>query len=213
MTVHTLLRHLPHFSGGVIARPVAGPAAAARTQAAPASFSRDEVARAADVARRAAQAETEAARMACAAAREDLARLEASMDDRLAAARAEWCRTEGDRLTAALKDATADLANRIGDTLAGILAPFVTGAVRAHALDDMTERLTGLLGQSSADPVLEVSGNADLVAELQRRLGDASGVAFRTGPETDVRVVGGDTVIETQLAAWAALLDQTQSRQ
>ena len=127
------------------------------------------------------------------------------MPERLAAARTAWCEEEGDRLTAVMKDAFAALENRIGDRVAAILSPFVADALRRRALDEMKERLSALLAKS-ARGVLEVSGNEDLVAELRQRIGDANGVTFRAEPAMDVRVTCDDTVIETQLAAWAEVL-------
>ena len=217
MTVHTLLRHLPQFKDGAITIPVAAQVRAAsskpvRAQSAVPAFSRDDIARATAEARRTALEEAEAARAACTAAQQDLARCEATMAERLAAARAKWCREEGERLTGAIQDAIAALQDRLGDTLAGVLSPFISDALRRRAIDEMADRLSSMLVKGTAGRVFEVSGQEDLVAAIKSRLGESEGVSFRADAGSDVRIVCNDTLIETQLAAWATALAADSER-
>ena len=73
-------------------------------------------------------------------------------------------------------------------------------------LDELSETLSGLLSDGRA-PLVEISGAEDLVNAVQARLGprgDRLQVQVNDTPE--VRVVAGDTVIETQLQAWIGRL-------
>lgn len=228
MTMHTLLRHLPHFGPSGVAVPVendAPPApgkAAAVSRAMPEtaprtalpSFSSEDlhqaVARARHEAHSAAQAEARAAadtaRAASEAARqEEAAQLRASFEQQLADARSEWCRAEGERLAAAVSSGFAELEARLGDALGKVLTPFVGAALRARALDEVKGHIAALLS-SRAAPLLTVSGPQDLLGALAQSLGSPTGVSFNASAQPDLRITCDDTVIETRLAAWAEQL-------
>lgn len=194
----------------VALRPTQAPAVApeaARARAPQPVFTRDDVDRAAAEARHAALAEAKAALAACEAARvEDARLLEQTIEARLTAARAEWTRAEAERLATQMKGAFAELDTRISTILADILTPFVGGALKARALNEMTNRLTTLLTKSGPSPTLTVSGPADLLRALRERLGHPEGIAFVERCGADLQATSDDTVIETQLNAWATAL-------
>ncbi|MGR7994653.1 hypothetical protein [Xanthobacter sp. ZOL 2024] len=226
MTMHTLLRHLPHFGPSGVALPAdgeardiaapprrEGPAAEAPRAPLP-SFSGDDlrqaVARARHEARNEARSEAEAEARAALAASEaarsaDAERLQAAFDQQLAEARAAWCQGEAERLAAAVADAFADLETRLGNALGKALTPFVTAAVRARALEEMKGHIA-MLRAGHAAPLLTVSGPQDLVTALAHSLGDPAGVRFCATGAADLTVTCDDTIIETRLAAWVERL-------
>ena len=90
--------------------------------------------------------------------------------------------------------------------MVGPAAPGQPVGVRTQVLDELSETLSGLLSDGRA-PLVEISGAEDLVNAVQARLGprgDRLQVQVNDTPE--VRVVAGDTVIETQLQAWIGRL-------
>ena len=151
-----------------------------------------------DEARKAAQAETQ----------ERLLEAERRFEERIAAERLRWTTEQAERLGGEIGSAISQLATSISGAVARILAPFVSEAVRAEALAELAKATEGLLG-GPHDISLRISGPGDLLEALRQRLGDrAAGVDFVPGPVSEVRVVGGSALIETQLRAWAERLQQ-----
>lgn len=234
MTMHTLLRHLPHFGPSGVAVPAEndtpparapGNAAAvprampeAPSRAALPNFSSEDlhqaVARARHEAHSAAQAEAQAAAEAAAEAalaaseaarQEEAAQMRAAFEQQLADARSAWCLAEGERLAAAVSSGFAELEARLGDALGKALTPFVGAALRARALDEVKGHIAALLSSRTA-PLLTVSGPQDLVGALAQSLGSPPGMSFNASAQPDLRITCDDTVIETRLAAWAEQL-------
>lgn len=153
-------------------------------------------ARAREEARAEAEAEFERLRA------EDRARFEAE----LAETRQGWVAGEGDRLAARIAESIADLEERISDTAARAIGPFLVEPVRKRALDELGGTIAGLLADAR-HPHLAVTGPADLLDEIAARLGErAAAVTFSPADTSDVRVTADTTVIETQLAAWLSRL-------
>lgn len=233
MTVHALLRHLPHFSpteitlipkGGEDEAPApvravpfhpAGAPAPAQAPAPPprraepaAVFTREDLDRAVAQARAEARAEAEAALAAAEAAHaEEAEAFDARLAQTLAAARAEWCATETEKLADAIESTFRAMEDRVADALGAILTPFLTQAMRTRALDQMTRHLCDLLAKGGRAPAITVTGPEDLVATLRQRFSHIEGIGFRPGPQADMALTCGETHIETRLAAWADQLE------
>lgn len=140
-------------------------------------------------AREAAQAAVAAEREAAAAA--------------LAEARQHWVEAESAVLANAVAEQARALEERLADSLARVLQPILTEALRQAAIRDLHATLASLLANDQAG-TLAVTGPADLVEALAHRLDlppDRIAVASNSGPDLRVRLNG--TVVETRLGAWA----------
>jgi hypothetical protein len=139
---------------------------------------------------------------------ERLAEAERRFEERIAAERLRWTTEESEQLCGEIGSAVSQLGGGVAEAVARILAPFVSEAVRAEAVAELAKATEALLSNSH-DVRLRISGPGDLLEALGERLGDtAAGVQFVPGPVSEVRVVGGSTLIETQLRAWAERLQQ-----
>jgi hypothetical protein len=121
---------------------------------------------------------------------------------RLAAERSRWVQDEGRVLADMLALGLAEIETRIAAHTARALRELIADRVIARAIDQLAEHVRALL--SGADGrVLQVTGPEDLVAALREKLGGGSAaIDFRPGPSADVRIVCGDTLVESRLAAW-----------
>ena len=134
-----------------------------------------------------------------------LACMQADYDARLAEMRQAWCVEEGDRLGVAFADALQALGAGITDRVGHLLVPVLTEALRRQAVDELAQSLARILGESRA-PV-RVSGPADLLDAVADKLGPFEpAVEFVPAETADVAVQADQTVIETQLGAWGALM-------
>ncbi len=126
----------------------------------------------------------------------------------LAAAREAWVRGEADKLAHQLAAGLKDLETRIADATARVLAPLLQAEVARQAIADLNSELARLLA-NAADVSLSISGPEDLLEALRVRLADqlagkTVSVDYRQSEEPDVRIVAGQTVLETRLGVWAA---------
>lgn len=223
--MHALLRHLPHFGPSVggpayPAAPSVGPASHPSPPALPKHppaapievraeaqrlFTAEDMAHARAEARRQAEADAQQAHEALEQIRADDA---ARFSQELMDMRELWCRAEAERLSEGFRAALSDLEGRLSEAVAAVLRPFIGEKVRERAVADLAARLSARLAQGG--PALEVSGAPDLLAALSARLGAAAGIAFLPSDAADVKVVSEDTVMETQIATWAALLAKAE---
>ena len=135
-----------------------------------------------------------------------LAFAQADFDARLAAARGEWCAAEGDRLAAGFSAALQALGGQLTDRVGTLLVPVLTAGLRRQAVDDLALTLAQLLADPRHAPV-RISGPADLLDALAGKLGvGESSVAFHPSEAIEVTIRADQTIIETQLGAWAGLL-------
>lgn len=215
MSTTALLHHLPHF--GVAPRgPAKGATPATAAPPVPAISPKsalhpneqpgaEAVRAAAEDARRLA---LEEAAIALAACEQQLADAEAAfaarLEDEIAQARARWCAEESERLAGLIGDGLDTVETRICEVLAAVLRPFVSGAARARALDELARRVRDLLRAGAAGPAITITGSGDLAAALSARLADVPGIILVDGPASDLRVTCEDSVLETQLSGWAA---------
>ncbi len=141
------------------------------------------------------------------AAWEDKLRVEREQfQEQLAAARAEWARTEGEALAGAMHTAFDAMQSRLSAALARTLTPFLEQAQRQRSLAALADAVR-TLAETTRHELIEISASDDLATALASHLGDlAASVRFVPGAGPDVRVVADDTVIETRLADWAAEL-------
>ncbi|KQP34406.1 hypothetical protein ASF27_02335 [Methylobacterium sp. Leaf102] len=135
-----------------------------------------------------------------------LAFAQADFDARLAAARADWCAAESDRLAAGFSAAIHALGGQLTDRVGNLLVPVLTAGLRRQAVDELALTLAQLLGDPRHAPV-RIGGPADLLDALAGKLGAVeSTVAFSPSETVEVTIQSDQTLIETQLGAWAGLL-------
>ncbi len=131
---------------------------------------------------------------------------QADFDTRLAAARREWCAAESDRLAAGFSAAIQALGAQLTDRVGTLLVPVLTAGLRRQAVDELALTLSQLLGDPRHAPV-RIGGPADLLDALAGKLGTTeSAVAFSPSEAVEVTIQSDQTLIETQLGAWAGLL-------
>ena len=125
----------------------------------------------------------------------------------IAAARAEWCMNEAERLAALLQDATQAVEATLSRQLAGILSPFIEAELRKRMLDafsDAVRQALGLGGRAAGPPAkIEMSGPADLLDALKAKLQSADvpiDFVAKPGPELRVRI--DETCLSTNAADW-----------
>ena len=107
-----------------------------------------------------------------------------------------------DRLTAGF----ARIEASIGEPVGRVLARFLDGAVRDRAIDELSQTVTSLLSGNGAVRVKAVGPEA-LIGRLRGRLADyGEAVAYAVADGADITIAVDDTVVETQIAAWAARL-------
>jgi hypothetical protein len=133
---------------------------------------------------------------------------EAHHRDELASAREAWSRQEGERLAEQLVKGLEELEARLADTTARILKPFLGAELQRRVIADLVESLTVLRAQEKA-AIVGVSGAADLLEALRVQLeGKFENVAYQPSQDSEVRVTLGQTVLETQLGAWMARIEE-----
>ncbi len=121
--------------------------------------------------------------------------------ERLNTARAEWVRDEGESLARSLLAAIKSTEDAISDAVAQLLRPILSEAAFEETILSLRDALQTLLA-SKKGLQLEISGSPDLIDRLHSFLPETAPVVVVQGEGSFVRVTGGDTVIETQLAAW-----------
>jgi hypothetical protein len=130
----------------------------------------------------------------------------------LADAREAWVSAEADKLAHQLAAGLNDLEVRLTDATARVLAPVLQAEVAGQAIADLSSELARLLA-NAADVSLSISGPEDLLEALRARLADqlagkTVSVDYRQSEEPDVRIVAGQTVLETRLGVWAAKIGE-----
>ncbi|WP_232631145.1 hypothetical protein [Methylobacterium sp. Leaf118] len=130
----------------------------------------------------------------------------AAFQDRLAEARQDWAENEGAALADGLTAAFARLDAELSERVARLLAPVLTESLRRQAVAALSVAVTRLLAEPQP-AALRVTGPEDLITALSGRLGHLSAsVAFTAADTPEVTVTAGETVIETELAAWGRLI-------
>jgi hypothetical protein len=122
---------------------------------------------------------------------------------RLGEERDKWSDQQALAIVNGFTAACRELETNIAGSVARILQPFLTEAVRDKAVAALVEQITALTSNAPM-PVLRISGPGDLVDLVRAQL-DASrrtGIEYEVADTTEIRVVADQTVIETQISAW-----------
>ena len=130
----------------------------------------------------------------------------ALFEEGLAQARRDWTEAQGETLAAGFAAAMQALDATLSDRVARLIAPVLGQALQRQALDELGVALRRILAEPQR-PAVRVRGPADLIAALEAGLGAlSSGIAFEADAGPEVSVSAGETVIETELAAWSRLI-------
>ncbi len=213
----------PDFSGSWFRAPVAAPVAAPapaptaaepeiapflpRAAAAVARPAEDrEALIAAAEARGREQGRAEAWAEAQAQAAQEREAQQAVFEEGLAQARRDWTQAQGENLAAGFTAAMQALDATLSDRIARLIAPVLGQALQRQALDELGAALRRILAEPQR-PAVRVRGPADLIAAVEAGLGaHSAGIAFEADAGPEVSVSAGETVIETELAAWSRLI-------
>lgn len=134
-------------------------------------------------------------------------RLEAIMEERLAAQRDEmnlaheqareaWVEQEGQRISASLAEATARFASELAEGAGNALRPLFSEAVREKILAEMRGALGQLLGDP-AHPAIRIEGPADLLTAFGKtQAGDVS-IDYVESDQAELTIVTDQTRIES----------------
>ena len=129
----------------------------------------------------------------------------ALFEEGLAQARRDWTAAQGEILAQGFVAAMQALDATLSDRVARLIAPVLGQALQRQALDELGAALKRILAEPQ-QAVVQVRGPDDLIAALAARLGGAAGIAFEAAEGPEVTVRAGETVIETELAAWSRLI-------
>ncbi len=119
------------------------------------------------------------------------------------AARKAWSETDSASLARQIESAADAIKLDIADAVARILKPLVAQALIGQALAKLASEIDKLLSRDDAIQ-LKISGPADLVSELRKRIPPHTAVTFLVGDKSEVTVFANKTVIETRLGEWLA---------
>lgn len=154
-------------------------------------------------ARAEAKAEYDAALAEMRAAHEaQLERERSDFDGRLVIERRDWAAEEGARLGQEFSRVIEEVAERLENSVAEILEPFVAEKIKERMLSDFVAKLRLLLADRK-HPLVQLSGPMDLLESVRARL-DGADVATTIAEVggVDVKARLDQTVIETRLEEW-----------
>ncbi|MBH5368521.1 hypothetical protein [Bradyrhizobium glycinis] len=130
---------------------------------------------------------------------------------RLGEERAKWSDQQAVAIVSGFEAACREIESNIASSVARILLPFLTDAVRDKAIGSLVEQIATLTGSSTV-PAFKITGPSELLDLVKTQL-DAStrtGIAYEAAETLEVRVVADQTVIETQLSAWSERLKEAR---
>ena len=147
---------------------------------------------------------------------EALAEIESKLDEQrayyaqqLTIERYAWANREAEKLGEEIGTGLKQIESRLGEIVARILRPFLAEAVHKRAIAELCEALEALIG-SNEGITLEISGPEDLLQLLREKLGSRNVAALFTPADgVDVRVVAGQTVLETCLGTWMKRIEES----
>jgi hypothetical protein len=130
-------------------------------------------------------------------------------DQQLALERVTWASREADKLAEQLTSGLQTLETTIGDAVAEVLKPFLVAAVQRRAVHDLMQAIEVVL-QKDEGIALEIAGPEDLLHLLREKLsGKNIALLFAPGEGPEVRIVAGQTVMESQLRNWVAKIEES----
>lgn len=130
---------------------------------------------------------------------------------KLAQERERWANEQGATIAAGIADACRNLETEIAAAVARILEPFLSTAITQQAVAAFVDQLAVVAADPSR-PVLRVTGPGDLLDAVRRKMGSPTvTIEYRVSEGAEIRAVVDQTVIETQLSAWARRLQDAVS--
>lgn len=129
-------------------------------------------------------------------------------DQQLTLERFTWAKRESDKLAEGISEGLKEIETKLAGVVARILRPFLMESAHEQAISELASALEALLGTTEGI-TLEISGPEDLSQLLREKLGARDvAVQFRPSESTDVRVVAGQTVLETCLGTWMKKVEE-----
>jgi len=129
-------------------------------------------------------------------------------EQQLALERLTWATREADRMAEQIAAGLQELENRVADQTAELLKPFLASAVHSRAIAELRKALDVIVSKDDG-VTLEIYGPDDLLQLLREKFsGKNMTLLFHPGDGPEVRIVAGQTVLETQLGAWAAKVEE-----
>ncbi|MDD1520168.1 MULTISPECIES: hypothetical protein [Bradyrhizobium] len=130
---------------------------------------------------------------------------------RLGEERAKWSDQQAVAIVSGFEAACREIETNIASSVARILLPFLTDAVRDKAIGSLVEQIAVLTGNSSV-PAFKVTGPSELLdlVKTQLEASRRTGIAYEAAETLEVRVVADQTVIETQITAWSERLKEAR---
>ncbi|OAF02588.1 hypothetical protein AYJ54_26790 [Bradyrhizobium centrolobii] len=126
---------------------------------------------------------------------------------RLGEERAKWSDQQAVAIVNGFAAACREVETNIASSVARILLPFLTDAVRDKAVAALVEQIAALTSNSPV-PVFKITGPGELLDLVRTQLEAArrTGIEYQAADTLEIRVVADQTVIETQISAWAGRL-------
>jgi hypothetical protein len=113
-----------------------------------------------------------------------------------------WANREAEKLAEMFATAIQEIETNIANVTARILKPYLAESAHRQAIAELFEALETLIGKDQG-VTLEISGPEDLLQLIREKLRDRNVAAlFSPAHNVDVRVVAGQTILETSLGAW-----------
>ncbi|BBO03434.1 MULTISPECIES: hypothetical protein [Bradyrhizobium] len=130
---------------------------------------------------------------------------------RLGEERAKWSDQQAVAIVSGFETACREIETNIASSVARILLPFLTEAVRDKAIGSLVEQIAALTGNSSV-PAFKVTGPSELLdlVKTQLEASRRTGIEYEAADTLEVRVVADQTVIETQITAWSERLKEAR---
>ena len=121
-------------------------------------------------------------------------------------ARRTWADEVAAQLATQIPEAFQALGESLFDTTGRLLRPFLDGELHDAASRALIDQIRPLLAGEDG-MLISVSGPAMLIETLRHVFPAGCAVEFTENDATDVRIVAGETTIETRIEAWVARLE------
>ena len=122
-------------------------------------------------------------------------------------ARAEWTRETADKLANQVSAAFQTVESLIAESVSRLLRPVFLTAVREDAIRSLASCLAKLRSGDSGR-LISITGPQALLEELRKRLPESeAALEFLPSQAADIRVIAGQTIIDTQIQSWVSALE------
>ena len=126
--------------------------------------------------------------------------------EELSVQRELWVEQEALQLSSHMVKAIGNLEAILSERAARILASVIPEALRQSAIAEFNEALGAILS-GELTSLVTVTGPEDLLKAMQAGMALREGIIeFLPSADVDVKLVSGDTTIQTQFGAWAERL-------